>query len=328
MLKKDSRMPNLLPKSTFDNFIQTCTPLLKIPELEEVMRQRVKCIAENLLNFQPSVDPIENLKNFLQRDENFIGVVLALANLSQEKFLRIVSAKRFSEGDFGNEWAVDRIYRKMKNDDNFATEIATLFIEGSENLLLSEIVPDFYLDQLTLPREWNTIIRDQKVIGNVVRKKLIGEYSDLKGHYVEQLVKSKVNQIKDNYGITFTQGQVQAMGLGKEVDLVIPSLVDPYILIMVSYMETTSSNQTTRANEQNEMYRKIIGENVRYNTEKIFINIVDGAGWLARRTDLQKIFNGCHYCLNIRTLDQLESIIFKYLPSRFYSIQQPPEIEG
>jgi hypothetical protein len=83
-------------------------------------------------------------------------------------------------------------------------------------------------------------------------------------------------------------------------------------------METTSSNQTTRANEQQTIYQKIVGDNVRYpDSKKVFINVVDGAGWLARRSDLRKIYEGCHYCLNIQSLNELENIILRHIPNKF-----------
>jgi hypothetical protein len=77
-------------------------------------------------------------------------------------------------------------------------------------------------------------------------------------------------------------------------------------------METTSSGQTVRANEQNKIYQDIIGRNIRYNENRILINIIDGAGWLARRSDLRKLYNGCHYCINYNNLNQLDSIIHYY----------------
>ena len=320
-------MFRILPKPTFEEFISTFTPFLNVSELEEEIRIRVQSIASDLLDFQPSDNPSENLKRFLKKDKNFIGVILAMANLSQEKFLRIISAKRFSEGDLGAEWNIDTVYRKICSDDNFAEIIAQMFIEGREHELLSEIIPNFYLDQLALPSAWDAIIRDQQVIGNVVRKKLTGEYTNMKGDHVENQIKRMISLNAEEYGFTFAQGQVQAMGIGKEVDIAIPSLDDPCILIMVSYMETTSSGQTARANEQSEIYQRILAHNIRYNTTKKFINFIDGAGWLARRSDLIKLYNGCDYCLNLNTMEQLKLIIFKYLPTRFFSIMQPPRIE-
>ncbi len=66
----------LKPKPTLDEFVKTCTPLLKIPELEKEIRERLQAIVAELLNFQPDLDPANSLKQFLKRDENFLGVLL------------------------------------------------------------------------------------------------------------------------------------------------------------------------------------------------------------------------------------------------------------
>ncbi len=310
-------MAMAITKPSFEDFIRTCTPLLKIPELEQLMRERVRGIVTELLNFESSIDPAQNLKQFLQKDENFLGVLLALTNLSQEKFLRIITAQRFAAQDFGPEWSAPRIYAKIKRDDAFAEQIARLFLEGRDSKLLAEQVADFYLDQLSLPANWSEIIRDQNVIGNIVRKKLAGEYTDQKGAFVERQVRGILDKVQQKYGVPNAHGQVKLVG--KEIDHAIPSLEEPYVMVMVSYMETTSSNQTTRANEQQAMFQKIVGENVRYpNNQRVFVNVADGAGWLARRSDLRKIHEGCHYCLNMQTLDQLEPIVLNHVPKKFF----------
>lgn len=315
-------------KPSFNDFLSTCTPLVKISQLEQQYKERVQGIIDNLLDFQPSSDLVQNLKTFLRKDDEFFGVILALTNISQEKFLRIISARRFSSGDFSQEWNMKRIKKKFLEDDTFADEITKLFVEGSKNISLSQIVPDFYLDQLNLPTEWAELIKDEIFIGNIIRKKLHGEYQDAKGDYIEELMREKVKLIAQDYGFSYDKGQVKSMALDKEVDLVVPSLMDPHILIMCSYMETTSSGQTARANEQNEMYQKVISERVRYSSSRVFVNFVDGAGWLARRSDLRKLYNGCDYCLNIKSIEQIETIIFKHLPKKFFTAKQPPDPEG
>ena len=303
-------------KPSFDDFIKTCTPLLRIPELEIHMRERVRSIVGELLDFQPNADPAKNLVHFLRKDENFLGVLLALTNLSQEKFLRLLTAQRFSVKDYGPEWSVARIFRNLKKDEKFAESIASLFLEGRSSKLLAEQIADFYLDQLSLPSNWSDIIRNENLVGNIVRKKLTGEYIDQKGEFIEKKIRSVLDSISKKYGITHTRGQISLVG--KEIDNVIPSLDEPYVMVMVSYMETTSSGQTARANEQQAIYQKIVGENVRHKEQRVFVNIVDGAGWLARRSDLNKMYKGCDYCLNMKTLDQLEAIICRHVPERFF----------
>ena len=102
---------------SLDEFIKTCSPLYKIPDLEQVMRLRVEGIVDELLAFEPQADPVENLTRFLKEDPNFLGVLLALTNLSQEKFLRILTAERFATGDFGTEWKADRVFQMMQLDE-------------------------------------------------------------------------------------------------------------------------------------------------------------------------------------------------------------------
>lgn len=308
-------------KPTFDEFIQSCTPLLKIPELEAQIRDQVTGIIKELLDFEPSTDPASNLKQFIQKDENFLGVLLALTNLSQEKFLRLLTAQRFANSDFGPEWKADKVYQKIRTDEEFAEAIARLFLEGRTSKLLAEQIADFYLDQLSLPANWANVIRDENVVGNVVRKKLTGEYTVHKGRHIEKIIGLLLDEIQSKHGITHTKGQVDLVG--KEVDCVIPSTDAPYVMAMVSYMETTSSGQTARANEQQAMYQKIVGENVRHpGNKRVFVNIVDGAGWLARRSDLRKLYEGCDYCLNMKTINQIETIIIKHVPDRFF--KRPP----
>jgi hypothetical protein len=315
----------LKKKPPLGDFVQTCSPLFKIPELENAMHQRVEEIVRDLLAFEPETDPIKNLTRFLQDDPNFLGVLLALTNLSQEKFLRILTAERFAQGDFGKEWNADQVFNKMKRDATFAERIARLFLEGRNSDVLVRQVADFYLAQLSLPQNWDTVIRDRSMVENVVRKKLTGEYIDQKGAAIESLIRSKLDLIRDTYGVEHEHGQVKF--LGKEVDHAIPTCDNPFVLVMASYMETTSSSQTARANEQQAMYQKIIGENVRYGTKRIFVNVVDGAGWLARRSDLRKLHDGCDYCLSLNTLDQLEAIVCHYVPAKFFKSRTRPAIE-
>ena len=160
-------MPAPPAKLEFEDFLKTCTPLLRIADLEDEMRRRVAGIVQSLLGFQTSSDedPVQKLKQFLRRDADFLGVLLALTNLSQEKFLRIITAQRFAAGDYGAEWGIKQIHRKIQKDDQFADQIARLFLEGRKSTQLVQQVADFYLEQLSLPEKWSDLIRDTTLIG-------------------------------------------------------------------------------------------------------------------------------------------------------------------
>jgi hypothetical protein len=314
----------LTPKPTLEEFIQTCTPLAVIPTLEHEFELRVASISASMRLYQPQLDPSENLAQFLQADVSFLGIILALTNLSQEKFLRLLSAERFANDDFGREWSIKKVLSKIKRDNDFAHRIALLFLEGRNNALLAEQVATFYLDQLSLPQNWDQLIHDADFIQNVIRRKLTGEYTDKKGDAIEAAIREVLVHMRERYGVTFAKGQVSLVD--KEVDHVLPSREDAYVMIMTSYMETTSSSQTARANEQSKMFQDIEANHIRHGQRRVLINFVDGAGWLARRSDLRKMHAGCHFIVNLKTLDQLEAIICQFVPERYFAKTARPEV--
>jgi len=321
-----SILPSSPTKLNYQEFIKTCTPLYKIPSLEKEYAQKVDSIANALRDFQPSIDPEETLINFIILGRDFLGTILSLANLSQEKFMRILTAQRFAKGDYGTEWNVDTLLRKIRSDKIFAKEIAALFIEGKNNALLRAHVSDFYLENVELPNNWQSVIRDEKVVKNFIRKKLNGEYNNAKGRAIESLAELQLQPLVSAYGITHQHGQVALVR--KEVDIAIPTLINPYIMIMSSYTETTASGLTQRTNEQHAMYEKIKAANESDGQHRIFVNILDGAGWLARRSDLKKLYEDCDYILNINTLAQLPSIVRKHLPEEFFTNLPRPVVQS
>lgn len=321
-------MPTLSNKPTLDDLIKGFTPLYKDAVLEEQFARQVESTARALLNFQriSEHDPVQTLVSFLRADAEFLNIVLSLANLSAEKFKRILSAERFAQANYGAEWGLKKITQEIRRNDQYATRIAKLFLEGQNNPTLIQQVADFYLAQIELPENWEAVIRDEKVVKNLIRRKLTGKYNDAKGKAIERLVRLHLERVRDTYGVSFEHGQVKLVQ--KEVDFAAPTLSDPYVMIMISYMETTGSGQTARANEQNKMYQEIVGLNVRYPKEqRILVNVIDGAGWLARRSDLRKMHAGCHYALTLKMLEQLEAIICKYVPTKFFTVSSRPKVE-
>ena len=294
-------------KATFDDYVASCTPFLKIPELEVETRTKVRGIVERLLGFTPESDPEANLIKFMREDSDFLRVLLSLTNLSQERFRRVVAAEKHARGIYLEDWTVNRIHRTLCRDDQYASEIARFFLEGRSHPLLADMVADFYLDQMHLPANWSVLIQDEAFAGQVVRRMLAGNYSVQRGIHVEKIVRDRLDVSLLERGLGREKGRV--WHLAKEIDVAVPDTADPSIMIMVSYMETTSSSQDQRATEQRAMFQDIENLNRLNRTDKAFVNVVDGGGWLARSKALEEMHVNSHYCLSINMLDQFDEIV-------------------
>lgn len=215
---------------------------------------------------------------------------------------------------FDSEWNFNRIKSQIRKDDDFAKIIAKLLVEGTEDKGLKKLLPRYYLEKLNL----------KKVAGEpeIKRKLKIKEqesrkwYGILKGNRVETIIGDGLERIKLKYGVSYDKGRIDL--IHTDADWVVPGKEDPYVVIMVSYQETTSSGQTNKARDMYRGYERVRERNMRYKEKRVFINFVDGIGWLARKADFKRLVEECHYFLNLKHLDMLESIMKKHVPGKFF----------
>ena len=45
-------------------------------------------------------------------------------------------------------------------------------------------------------------------------------------------------------------------------------------------------------------YERVLRNNNRYGEKRVFVNFVDGGGWLARKRDFQRLVKQCDYFIN------------------------------
>ncbi len=259
-------------------------------------------------------DPIEvpDIAAFLASDRDALDVVLRDIELSDEKFMRIVSLLRKIgriQGGFDSEWNIDRIKSSIQNNPEFRLLIAHLLVDGKHDAELARYIPQYYLETLNY-RE----IRGGSTEARKVRYKrsLIGTYGGRKGYKVEDCIRQQLQAIQDKHGIPFAQGRSRL--IETDIDFAVPSVEDPWVIIMSSFQETTSSGQTTKARDMLAAYERIVRNNSRYNETRAFVNFVDGGGWLARKRDLERLVENCHYFVNLAHLPMLEAIVLKHVP--------------
>ncbi|MCA1954863.1 MAG: hypothetical protein LDL12_06895 [Anaerolinea sp.] len=309
----------MIPKLSFQQAWQTTTVFLVDESLEEEIDAQVAALLAvgNWLDAQSSLGlSVETLQSFLVQNQLGLDVVLKDIELSEEKFLRIVTLLRrigWVEGEFDVEWGIDRIKTQLRRDAQFAQIIARLLLSGKHDVTLQAYIPRYYLEMLN----YSEICTSSAIARQVrYKKSLIGTYAGLKGYRIEARIEEVLKGVTLRYGIPYQKGKSRMVDTN--IDFAIPSLDDPWVIVMSSFQETTSSGQSTKARDMLAAYERVERSNSRYGEKRVFINFVDGGGWLARKRDFQRLVEHCHYFINLHNLEVLEDIVLQYVPKRYW----------
>jgi len=312
-------MSHDLRKLSFDEVLESSVVFYNDKEFEEQFDDFIQKKVKEIINREEGereeeLVNVQKIVIFLREDPNALLIIQTMLRLSDEKLKRIITLIRRQEKDFAPEWSIEKIKKMIDRDDKFATKIGKLFLEGRDDPILIEKLPLFYRERLNLKSLTTEKTRDELNI--MLKNKFIGEYSNKKGGLIEELIKDELEKIRIKYGIEYNRGKTDLIDV--TVDWAIPNLNDPYVIIMSSYNETTSSGQSTKARDMITAYQSIDHINIQKGENRAFVNFVDGGGWLARRNDLRRLVTGCHYFLNIANLDMFENIILKHVPKRYW----------
>jgi len=260
---------------------------------------------------------VADIADFLSQKDNALDVILKDIGLSEEKFKRIISLLRKLgriSGDFDREWSTSKIKSKIAREPEFTRAIAELLVDGKRDKELERYIPRYYLDMLNYHE-----IRGSSQAARRVRYKeaLIGTYGAQKGRRVEDSIREKLDEIEAKHGIGYGHGRSRV--IETDLDFAVPSTEDPWVIIMCSFQETTSSGQTTKAKDMLSAYERVCRLNSRYGENRAFVNFADGGGWLARKRDLERLVEHCHYFINLQHLDMLEAIVLQHVPGRYFT---------
>ena len=309
-------------KLSFEEAWNSITIFYVDDELEQEIDQevdRLLRLAEQYGVTEKSMMGPDSLAALLREQEGALEFILREVELSEEKFLRIISLLRQIGRipvPLDREWTMPQIVRRIQTDLDFASVVAHLLMDGVRDPELQAVIPRYYLEALNF-RE----IAAGSVAARRVRYKraLIGTYSGRKGYRVEACIRGRLEGIRERYGVGFEQGRSRFVNVN--VDFAVPSLDDPWVILMCSFQETTSSGQSTKARDMETAYDDIRRSNSRNRENRVFVNFADGGGWLARRRDFQRLVENCHYFINLRHLDLLEPIVLTHVPRKYFQKQ-------
>ena len=287
-------------KLTLEELRSGMQVFLDFPDVEQALQEEVEQTVNKILLSQAQNGgrpPIDVLTDYLDagRDtEERLKVVIGFSRGSLER------VKRIYEAMFpGARWS------RLWHDEEKRRRIAGFLVNQHDDEIF---VPPFIRSNFFLPDNWIELLQDSDYLQAIVQGNLQSQYATDIGYALED----KIGEIVDDAGHSHEKGKVGIVD-SKEVDIAIPDIDAPRILIMSSYQLTTGSSQSSKANEQLRMYQDVRSYNSsrsqRNKPDVLFINVIDGGGWLARPNDLQTMWRECDYCFSLASLDGLRDVL-------------------
>ena len=292
---------------SYDEFTKTISMFWRDNNWEESIKKEVDAYADSLSEKLKGIDSKKGLLEYIRNDKQSLTNILALLEIPEEKFKRIISLlRREQKYVFTSEWSLEKT-RSMIIDDSVGTfrdEVCDLLLNGSESEKFKRKIPDFYRESFKIDSTTMEKLNDKEELRKLAKKQLENKYVSGVTASVLKKVEEYVKLTCDLEGLTYEKNK-PVEGFDREFTFIIPNSKTPQILITCSYNITTSSTQS-RFRDSVIRARDIIKKEALGITT---VNIIEGAGWIGRQSDLKTIYENSDYVLNISNIGRLDAII-------------------
>jgi hypothetical protein len=244
--------------------------------------------------------------NFIKNEEDSLSTLITLLGISGERLKRIVSMIRADYGHvFETEWDHAAMRGKLLQNPQILEDVCELFSCGYVSPKFASRIPHlilqkFRIDDTTLKRVNNT-----DFLRELVQKKLDVEYYTKYKEAYDEMVYNKLQPIADKYGLEIMRDTTPD-GCTHQASHILKSGAKS-IIINESYNLTTGQGQSVYQRNLAQMYGTL-----RDNPNTLLVNMLDGAGWIARGSDYRQIYYNCNYFFNLKTLDKIEDLVIDF----------------
>lgn len=290
---------------SYEELIKTITMFWIDNALEETIDAEITSMVLELQTKLTKIGTKEGLCEYIRSDKAALGNILGLMEISEEKFKRIISMmRRERKYVFATEWSLDKTRSVLVDQEGFMDDVCELLLNGASSDRFKRKIPDFYrkgfcIDDSTLAR-----LSDRTELTRLVKRQLDVKYNNSVANAVARKIEESVKFTCDLEGLTMVRNK-EVDGFDKSYCIVIPNTRNPRVLIDYSYNITTSSTQSRYADKV-----KTTHEIIKRMGEKIItVNVIEGAGWVGRQSDLHQIYDYSDYTLNVANIGMIDQII-------------------
>lgn len=310
-------MPINKPKAqSVEDFIRSTTMFYIDDDLEKEFDKEVENDVKEIKSELLGITTDEGLKKYIRVNPKSLDRITSIMNISEEKFKRIITMLRIKKGYMPTgEWTLAGLRGQMLESEEWMDEVCNLLQRGARMEAYQKLIPGFYLTNFSIDANTMGRIANDDDIRRLVRQGYEGRYNNKIGDSFYNRVYQYVKRLCDVEGLTVISKEEVPMA-NRVIPIAIPDVQHPRILIDVTYGITTSSAQTKYAEKIETLCNILREKNYQKpdNEKIIYINVVDGAGWVARQSDLNKIHRSSDYLINLNTLEIIKDVIDYYLP--------------
>jgi hypothetical protein len=295
-------------KMTYEELFNSTTMFYMNQKYEEQIEKEVQAKTKDISFGLRTIKDKESLKQYIINHKDALDNLTSVAEISVERFKRMVSMIRKDRGFvFATEWGLSKIRTAMMESPAMMESILNLLWDGKNDPKMQACIPSFYLENMSMDEAKLKKLQDENSVRQLVKRGLEGRYSNGIGDAVLADIEQELKRVCAKHGLDY-QSNVRVPLLDRAVSFVLESPSDPTLILDVSYSVTTSSSQGSKKVAA----RKTV-ETLKKQREKgkkiIYVNFLDGAGWIGRQADLKEIYRCSDYVLNLQNMGLLEDII-------------------
>ena len=295
-----------LKKLSFEEMFRSTSMFYKDEELEQKIKAEIEKETQIIMKELITIDSKETLCRYILDNKDSLQRLTSLCGISVERFKRVVSLLRKNTGSlFRTEWGLGSIQKAMIENAIFREKILSLFWNGCHDPEFIQQIPNFYLEDLSFNGGVINKIKDEWLVKKLVKQGIEGKYSNAVGDSILSKIEDEIQGVCATYCLDY-QRDVRVPFLDRNVSFILENPENPKIIFDVSYCVTTSSSQGAKK----ESARKT--RDIKSQRDFIYINFLDGAGWVARQSDMEEIHRCSDYVLNFANLGAFEDIIKFY----------------
>ena len=290
---------------TYEELVKSITMFLIDRGWEESAKNEIEKYVDTMQNNLTNINTKEGLIECIARDKDSLTSILMLMEIPEEKFKRIISMlRREHRYVFSSEWSLEKTRSILLENKKMLNDVCELLLNGADSERFKRKIPDFYRDGFKIDNYTISKLDNRDELAKLAKRQMDAKYTAGVSLAFVRKVEEAIKLTCDLEGLTYVKNK-SVDGLEKNYGFIIPDNIQPRILINCSYNITTSSTQSRFSDSVLRTREKI-----KQSGKKILIvNIIEGAGWIGRQSDLKIIYENSDYTLNLANIGLLDQII-------------------